>query len=59
MPKYMPKKDTIEGIKSKDGTVALSYPMLTKSNYTVWSMKMRAFMQEQGIGRTHGSKSCN
>lgn len=49
MPKYMPKKDSMEGVKSKDETVALSYPMLTKSNYTAWSMKMRVFMQAHGI----------
>ncbi|XP_074328212.1 uncharacterized protein LOC141666113 [Apium graveolens] len=39
----------MEAMKSKEGTVALSYPMLTKSNYTVWAMKMRAFMRAHGI----------
>lgn len=46
MPKYMPK---MEGFKSKDGTVGLNYPLLTKSNYTAWSIKMQANMQAHGI----------
>lgn len=49
MPKYMPRTVSMEGMKNKDGTVALSYPMLTKSNYTAWSMKMRAVMRAHGI----------
>ncbi|XP_074362747.1 uncharacterized protein LOC141703026 [Apium graveolens] len=39
----------MEGLKDKDGTVALSYPMLSKSNYTAWAMKMRAVMKAHGI----------
>ncbi|XP_074326585.1 uncharacterized protein LOC141664527 [Apium graveolens] len=39
----------MEGLKNKDGTVALSNPMLSKSNYTVWAMKMRAVMMAHGI----------
>lgn len=44
-----PRLKPMEEAKSRDGTVALTYPMLTKSNYTAWSMKMRAFMQAHGI----------
>lgn len=32
--------------KSKDG---LYYPMLTKTNYIVWAMKMKVFMQAHGV----------
>ncbi|XP_074327465.1 uncharacterized protein LOC141665377 [Apium graveolens] len=39
----------MEGLKDKDGTVALSYPMLSKSNYTAWAMKMRAVMMAHEI----------
>ncbi|XP_017217013.1 uncharacterized protein LOC108194564 [Daucus carota subsp. sativus] len=35
--------------KSKGGTMGLSYPMLTRTNYTVWSMKMKVFMQAHGV----------
>lgn len=49
MPKYMPKPATMETTKSKDGMVGLSYPMLARTNYTAWSIKMRVFMQAQGV----------
>lgn len=39
----------MEENKSREGTVALNYPMLTKSNYTAWSLKMKVFMQAHGI----------
>lgn len=29
--------------------MGLSYPMLTKSNYTAWALKMRVFMQAHGV----------
>ncbi|KAL8097180.1 hypothetical protein AgCh_030333 [Apium graveolens] len=49
MPKYMPKTSTMETVKSKDGSVGLTYPMLTKSNYTAWALKMKVYMQAHGI----------
>lgn len=39
----------MEVFKSKEGSVGLSYPMLTKSNYTAWSIKMKVNMQAHGI----------
>lgn len=39
----------MEENKSKEGIVVLSYPMLTKSNYIAWSLKMRVFKQAHGI----------
>ena len=49
MPKYMPKPVAMETVKSKDGSVGLTYPMLTKSNYTAWSLKMKVYMEAHGI----------
>ncbi|XP_074377724.1 uncharacterized protein LOC141719250 [Apium graveolens] len=39
----------METSKPKEGSVGLSYPLLTKSNYTVWSLKMKVFMKAQGV----------
>ncbi|XP_074336171.1 uncharacterized protein LOC141673336 [Apium graveolens] len=38
-----------ESSKGKEGQLGLSYPMLTKTNYTAWAMKMRVFMQAHGV----------
>ncbi|XP_074336333.1 uncharacterized protein LOC141673482 [Apium graveolens] len=35
--------------KVKGGSIGLSYPMLAKSNYTAWALKMKVFMQAQGV----------
>ena len=35
--------------KIKGGSFGLSYPMLARSNYTAWSLKMKVFMQAQGV----------
>ncbi|XP_074376722.1 uncharacterized protein LOC141718240 [Apium graveolens] len=39
----------MEASKVKEGTVSINYPMLSKSNYTAWSMKMQVFMEAQGV----------
>ena len=39
----------METSKAKEGSVGLSYPMLTRSNYTAWSLKMKVFMKAQGV----------
>lgn len=50
MPKWMPRQTAVmETTKSKDGSVGLSYLMLTKSNYTAWSLKMKVYMQAHEI----------
>ena len=49
MPKFMPRKVTMEKQKQKDGSIGLSYPMLARNNYTVWSLKMKVFMEAQGV----------
>lgn len=46
----MSKQSTMEMNKLKSsGSIGLSYPMLAKENYTAWSMKMKVFMQAQGV----------
>lgn len=35
--------------KVKGGSFGLTYPMLARSNYTAWSVKMKVFMQAQGV----------
>ncbi|XP_074346225.1 uncharacterized protein LOC141684995 [Apium graveolens] len=50
MPKYMPKTSVVmETQKHKEGTIGLSYPMLAKNNYTSWSLKLKVYMQAQGV----------
>lgn len=35
--------------KKQDGQITLHYPMLAKNNYTAWAIKMKVFMQAQGV----------
>lgn len=50
MPKYMPRAlTTMDPGKNKDGAVSLSYPMLTRANYTAWGIKMKVYMQAHGV----------
>lgn len=37
------------GNKLKEGGVGLSYPMLSRSNYTAWALKMKVYMQAHGV----------
>lgn len=39
----------MEPTKVKEGGVGLSYPMLTRGNYTAWSLKMKVYMQAHGV----------
>lgn len=32
----------------KSGSIGLSYPLLDRSNYTAWAMKMKVFIKAQG-----------
>lgn len=52
----MSKMTTNEIGKSKDGTVGLSYPMLTRENYTAWALKIKVFMQAHGVWEAVESK---
>ena len=45
----MTKTVAMDAGKSKGGTMGLTYPMLTKTNYTAWAMKMKVFMQAHGV----------
>ncbi|XP_074376845.1 uncharacterized protein LOC141718365 [Apium graveolens] len=35
--------------KGKDRQIGLSYPMLTKINYTAWAMKMKVYLQAYNV----------
>lgn len=35
--------------KSKGSSFGLTYPVLTRGNYTTWALKMKVFMQAQGV----------
>lgn len=48
---------TMDTTKGKDGSVGISYHMLTKSNYTAWSLKMKVYMQAHGIWEAVDSTS--
>lgn len=39
----------METNKSKESSDGLNYPMLTKTNYTAWAMKVKVFMQAHGV----------
>lgn len=39
----------MEGNKAKGPSIGLSYPTLTKNNYTSWSLKMKVYLQAQGV----------
>ena len=36
----------------REGNVTLNYPLLTKSNYSVWALKKRVNLQAQGARDT-------
>lgn len=38
--------NTVKNVKS--GSIGLSYPMLERSNYTAWAIKMKVFIKAQG-----------
>ncbi|XP_074373463.1 uncharacterized protein LOC141713787 [Apium graveolens] len=40
---------TTETNKLKEGAIGLNYPMLAKSNYTAWALKMKVYMKAQGV----------
>lgn len=52
MPKYMSKMTFTETNKLKEGAVGLNYPILARSNYTAWALKMKVFMKAQGVWDT-------
>lgn len=39
----------IKNMAEKGGSVFVQYPMLTKSNYSIWAIKMKALMRAQGV----------
>lgn len=39
----------METAKGKVGSIGLTYPILARNNYTTWALKMKVFMQAQGV----------
>ncbi|KAL8119266.1 hypothetical protein AgCh_016693 [Apium graveolens] len=56
MLKYMSKAQTIEMRRIKEGTISLSYHMLTQENHKAWAMKMKVYMQAHGVVDVVSSK---
>lgn len=40
---------TAEINKVKGGSFGLTYSMLSRGNYTAWALKMKVYMQAQGV----------
>ena len=51
MPKYQSREEMSgnNGNGDREGQITFHYPMLSKSNYGVWAIKMRVFMQAQRV----------
>ncbi|GKE03943.1 endoglucanase 14-like protein, partial [Tanacetum coccineum] len=49
IPKYQSREEMAGNNGGKDGQITLYYPMLSRSNYAAWAIKMRVFMQAQGV----------
>lgn len=59
MPKFMPAgqssgtSETIDTAMSRqptrEGSVTLQYPLLTRDNYAAWAIKMKVYMCAQGV----------
>ncbi|GJU61826.1 ribonuclease H-like domain, reverse transcriptase, RNA-dependent DNA polymerase [Tanacetum coccineum] len=49
MPRYKPRSEQITNKTDKEGQITLHYPMLSRSNYAAWAIKMKVFMQAQGV----------
>lgn len=40
---------TVDANKTKSGSFGLTYPTLSRENYTAWALKMKVYMQAQGV----------
>ncbi|KAJ9560140.1 hypothetical protein OSB04_005300 [Centaurea solstitialis] len=49
MPKYQPESAKMADKTEKESQVTLHYPMLSRNNYAAWAIKMKVFMQAQGV----------
>nr|GEZ49513.1 hypothetical protein [Tanacetum cinerariifolium] len=61
-PKYNPKPEKMGDKSDKnenDNLISLHYPMLMRSNYAAWAIKMRVFMQGQGVWEAIESRTRN
>ncbi|KAL8124007.1 hypothetical protein AgCh_011856 [Apium graveolens] len=42
--------------KGLSGSLGLSYPILTRSNYTTWALKIKVYLKAQGVWNAIESK---
>ncbi|GJT53203.1 reverse transcriptase domain, reverse transcriptase zinc-binding domain protein [Tanacetum coccineum] len=59
IPKYQSRKEMAGNNGGKDGQITLHYPMLSRSNYAAWAIKMRVFMQAQGVWEAVEPRTAN
>ncbi|KAI3752719.1 hypothetical protein L2E82_24755 [Cichorium intybus] len=45
--------------ENKEGHITLHYPMLSRNNYGAWAIKMRVFMQAQGVWEAVEPRTAN
>lgn len=43
------RQQRMEINKAKNGSIGLSYPMLSRSNYTTWALKMKVYLKARGV----------
>ena len=67
MPKYQSREEMTVGRSGgngngngeKEGQISLHYPMLTRSYYGAWAIKMRVFMLAQGVWEAVEPRTAN
>nr|GEU33305.1 hypothetical protein [Tanacetum cinerariifolium] len=59
MPKYQSREEMAGNNDEKDGQITFHYPMLSRSNYVAWAIKMRVFMQAQGVWEAVEPRTAN
>lgn len=47
------------GNGEKDGQITLHYPMLSRTNYGAWAIKMKVFMQAHGVWEAVEPRTAN
>nr|GEU68731.1 putative reverse transcriptase domain-containing protein [Tanacetum cinerariifolium] len=59
LPNYQSHKKMAGNNGGKDGQITLHYPMLSRINYAAWAIKMRVFMQAQGVWEAVEPRTAN
>ncbi|KAI3523596.1 hypothetical protein L1887_01838 [Cichorium endivia] len=62
MPKIQSREEmagNTGNVENKEGQITLHYPMLSRNNYGAWAIKMRVFMQAQGVWEAVEPRTAN